>query len=92
MNKYLLMTFYYTHRSVSCSALSEKLHPTADRNKGRDPQLDNTQSMRDLETPSSKWDVSIKFLYLELREFFGRQGRKILNPSEDGSHQGSKDF
>ena len=44
---------------------SEKLLPVADGNKYRDSQLDN---VRDLETLSPKWNVSLKFLPSELRE------------------------
>jgi hypothetical protein len=60
--------------------LSETLLPAADGNKHRDSQQIITQ--RDLGTHSSKQDVSINFLTLEIREPPGRGKAKEMGETK----------
>jgi hypothetical protein len=55
---------------------SKKLSSASDKNKHRDPQANNTQRVRDLETFSLKQDVSIKSLPLWLRKSCRGGGKK----------------
>lgn len=50
-------------RPAPCSAIIRKFPHAADGDKYRDPQPDIIQRARDLETFSSKWDISIKSLF-----------------------------
>lgn len=50
------MTFCYTHISVPFQLSSEKLPLAADENKFRDPQRDNTQTVRDIDSHNHKRD------------------------------------
>jgi hypothetical protein len=55
----------------------------------RDPQLDNVQSVRELEATGPKWDASVNFFLLGLRESYGRGGRKAERARGDGEEQGN---
>lgn len=80
------MAFWYSHRSLPCSAIIRELHPATDGNKYKDLQPDISR-VRDLETSSHKWNVSIKSFPLGLRRpcergggtgHGGRQASKVL--------------
>ena len=81
------MTFYYTHRSVLCSAIIRELPPTANGNKYRDPRPDIMQRLRDLGTLWPKWDVSIKSLPSGFRELSEKGDRKSVRSGVDEEHQ-----
>ena len=72
--------------------MSEKLFASADGDKYSDPQPDIKYRVRDLGRLNPKWDVSIRSLPLELREYHKRTLRKSVRASEDGGYQGSKAF
>lgn len=61
-------------------------------NKYRDPHPDNVQTVRELGTFSSGWEVSIKSLPSGIRELRGRGGRKNVQARGDGGHQRNKAF
>lgn len=69
---------------------TEKLPPGADENKYRDPQPDNIQRMRHLETQNSKSDVSIKSLPSGSREHCWKGGRKTGKSRGDGESSKQK--
>ena len=79
--KWLLITFYYTHRSL------QKLLPGWDGNKYKDPWLDGVQRMRAIETLTHKWDISIKSLLCSLRESCTSGSRKIVRTRGHGGLQ-----
>lgn len=89
-NKMTLLTFCYTHSSVSWSVAqtsSEKIIPAIDRNKYRD-----VQRARDRGPLGPKWDVPINSLPSRFRESWERGGRGTLRGRWCGGHQGNKDF
>lgn len=57
---------------------SEKLSTVVCWNKYRDPQQNNMQRMRHLETVCPKWDTSINSFLSQFRKSYLRAGRKVV--------------
>lgn len=82
--KWLLMAFWYTHRSVPCSAINREASSWS-----RWKQIQRTtgrqySESRELGTFSPKWDGSIKSLLRVLRNLLKRRQR------ESKSHRGDQ--
>lgn len=58
----------------------------------RDPQTDDMQRVKALGTHSSKWDVSIKIIPLEIRPPCGREGKKSVTSRGDREQEGNSAF
>lgn len=76
------MTFFCIHRSVSSSTIIRE----ADEKKYKDPQPVIIQRRGSFGISSTKYEVSIKFLPLGIRETFERGSRKSIIIREDKGH------
>lgn len=72
------MTLYCAHRCVSFSLNIREASSYSKWEQIQNPQLDNLQRMRHIETLYHKWDVPIKSLPCELRESQWSRGRNIF--------------
>lgn len=81
----ILIVFYNSHRSVPYSDIIGEPSSCRRHKQNKDPQLESKQ--RDLGTPNSKWEASIKSQPSQLRDSLGRGGIKSIRARGYGGHQ-----